>query len=211
MTSSGGVFSLDDVFWQKSGGKSFEMIFWSLFLHHRNIFVFLQSVKIYAVTVFILFNVCYCSSNLFRFLVINNTRVKFRVTFGKGFTFPLNSKFTAFSYLKKWWGRRGWWCGELPQRVQTVSFTLTLDEMGTRIDHFEKNVADLMTQVGMEEQAMSKWQQAHSPPNRQTLWVVTLGDPGAPLAGILVWWEAEHFMFAQRSSAGITDLTSVDL
>ncbi|KAK2921354.1 hypothetical protein Q8A73_000839 [Channa argus] len=30
------------------------------------------------------------------------------------------------------------------------------DEMGTLIDHFEKDVAELMTQAGMEEQAISK-------------------------------------------------------
>lgn len=36
------------------------------------------------------------------------------------------------------------------------SFTFALDEMGTRIDHFEKNVAELMTQVGMEEQTIPK-------------------------------------------------------
>lgn len=41
-----------------------------------------------------------------------------------------------------------------------VSFTPTLDEMGTRIDGLEKNVAELMTQAGMEEQAVSKWRQA---------------------------------------------------
>ncbi|KAF3707720.1 Heat shock factor-binding protein 1 [Channa argus] len=31
-----------------------------------------------------------------------------------------------------------------------------IDEMGTLIDHFEKDVAELMTQAGMEEQAISK-------------------------------------------------------
>lgn len=36
------------------------------------------------------------------------------------------------------------------------AFTFTLDEMGTRIDDLEKNVAELMTQAGMEEQAVSK-------------------------------------------------------
>lgn len=36
------------------------------------------------------------------------------------------------------------------------SFTLALDEMGTRIDDLEKNVVELMTQAGMEEQATSK-------------------------------------------------------
>ena len=40
--------------------------------------------------------------------------------------------------------------------MQVVSFTFTLDEMGTRIDGLEKNVAELMTQAGMEEQAISK-------------------------------------------------------
>lgn len=46
-----------------------------------------------------------------------------------------------------------------PQHVHLVSdcpFTLALDEMGTRIDGLEKNVAELMTQAGMEEQAVSK-------------------------------------------------------
>lgn len=45
-----------------------------------------------------------------------------------------------------------------------------LDEMGTRIDDLEKNVVELMTQAGMEEQASSKWQQAHSSSAR---WAVT--------------------------------------
>lgn len=40
--------------------------------------------------------------------------------------------------------------------VADFSFTLTLDEMGTRIDDLEKNVLELMTQAGMEEQASSK-------------------------------------------------------
>jgi len=31
-----------------------------------------------------------------------------------------------------------------------------LDEMGTRIDDLEKNVADLMTQAGMEDHHKSK-------------------------------------------------------
>ncbi|XP_062265200.1 heat shock factor-binding protein 1-like protein 1 [Platichthys flesus] len=31
-----------------------------------------------------------------------------------------------------------------------------LTQMGTRIDDLEKNVSDLMTQAGMEEQAVSK-------------------------------------------------------
>lgn len=35
-------------------------------------------------------------------------------------------------------------------------FTLALDEMGTRIDDLQKNVVELMTQAGMEEQAVSK-------------------------------------------------------
>ncbi|TKS88981.1 Heat shock factor-binding protein 1 [Collichthys lucidus] len=37
-----------------------------------------------------------------------------------------------------------------------MSFTSALDEMGTRIGDLEKNVAELMTQAGMEEQAISK-------------------------------------------------------
>lgn len=37
-----------------------------------------------------------------------------------------------------------------------LSFTSALDEMGTRIGDLEKNVAELMTQAGMEEQAISK-------------------------------------------------------
>lgn len=36
------------------------------------------------------------------------------------------------------------------------SFTLTLDEMGTRIDDLEKNVVELMLQAGMKEQEISK-------------------------------------------------------
>ncbi|KAA8586116.1 hypothetical protein FQN60_007685, partial [Etheostoma spectabile] len=36
-----------------------------------------------------------------------------------------------------------------------LSFTLPLDEMGTRIEGLEKNVSELMTQAGMEEQAVS--------------------------------------------------------
>lgn len=42
--------------------------------------------------------------------------------------------------------------------VCTVRFSLTLslDEMGVRIDDLEKNVAHLMTQAGMEEQPISK-------------------------------------------------------
>lgn len=42
------------------------------------------------------------------------------------------------------------------QRTQFLagsSFTFTLDEMGTRIDDLERNVAVLMTQAGMKEQA----------------------------------------------------------
>lgn len=42
------------------------------------------------------------------------------------------------------------------------SFTFTLNEMGTRIDDLEKNVTELMTQAGMEQQAISKWQQTNS-------------------------------------------------
>ncbi|XP_054462417.1 heat shock factor-binding protein 1-like [Anoplopoma fimbria] len=43
-------------------------------------------------------------------------------------------------------------------RFQTMSEQLEtkLDEMGTRIDDLEKNVSELMTQAGMEEQAASK-------------------------------------------------------
>ncbi|KAI3357989.1 hypothetical protein L3Q82_003012 [Scortum barcoo] len=37
-----------------------------------------------------------------------------------------------------------------------VPFTPTLDAMGTRIDDLEKNVAELMTQAGMEEPPVSK-------------------------------------------------------
>lgn len=49
-------------------------------------------------------------------------------------------------------------CGlTLNWNLHHVSFTFTLDEMGTRIDDLEKNVSDLMTQAGMEEQAISKW------------------------------------------------------
>lgn len=36
------------------------------------------------------------------------------------------------------------------------SLVFALDEMGTRIDDLEKNVVELMTQAGMEEQASSK-------------------------------------------------------
>ncbi|KAG7468678.1 hypothetical protein MATL_G00145910 [Megalops atlanticus] len=32
-----------------------------------------------------------------------------------------------------------------------LSLTVTLDEMSTRIDDLEKNIADLMTQAGVEE------------------------------------------------------------
>ncbi|XP_051245895.1 heat shock factor-binding protein 1-like protein 1 [Dicentrarchus labrax] len=46
----------------------------------------------------------------------------------------------------------------LQGRFQAVSEQLEskLDAMGTRIDDLEKNVAELMTQAGMEEQAVSK-------------------------------------------------------
>lgn len=46
----------------------------------------------------------------------------------------------------------------LQGRFQEISGQLEtkLDEMGTRIDGLEKNVAELMTQAGMEEQAISK-------------------------------------------------------
>lgn len=55
---------------------------------------------------------------------------------------------------------------------QVFSLVFALDEMGTRIDDLEKNVVELMTQAGMEEQASSKWQQAHSSSAR---WAVTSG------------------------------------
>uniref|UniRef100_A0A3Q1J7I7 Heat shock factor binding protein 1b n=1 Tax=Anabas testudineus TaxID=64144 RepID=A0A3Q1J7I7_ANATE len=46
----------------------------------------------------------------------------------------------------------------LQERFQAISGQLEskIDEMGTRIDHFENNVAELMTQVGMEEQGIPK-------------------------------------------------------
>uniref|UniRef100_A0A3B4T6I0 Heat shock factor binding protein 1a n=2 Tax=Seriola TaxID=8160 RepID=A0A3B4T6I0_SERDU len=46
----------------------------------------------------------------------------------------------------------------LQGRFQEVSEQLEskINEMGTRIDDLEKNVSDLMTQAGMEEQAISK-------------------------------------------------------
>uniref|UniRef100_UPI0037E7792E heat shock factor-binding protein 1-like protein 1 n=1 Tax=Semicossyphus pulcher TaxID=241346 RepID=UPI0037E7792E len=46
----------------------------------------------------------------------------------------------------------------LQGRFQAVSEQLEckIDEMGTRIDELEKNVSELMTQAGMEEQASSK-------------------------------------------------------
>ncbi|XP_037652041.1 heat shock factor-binding protein 1-like protein 1 [Sebastes umbrosus] len=46
----------------------------------------------------------------------------------------------------------------LQGRFQTMSEQLDtkIDEMGTRIDDLEKNVSELMTQAGMEEQASSK-------------------------------------------------------
>lgn len=50
------------------------------------------------------------------------------------------------------------------------SLVFALDDMGTRINDLEKNVVELMTQAGMEEQASSKWQQAHSSSAR---WAVT--------------------------------------
>uniref|UniRef100_A0A3B5L3Y5 Heat shock factor binding protein 1a n=1 Tax=Xiphophorus couchianus TaxID=32473 RepID=A0A3B5L3Y5_9TELE len=37
-----------------------------------------------------------------------------------------------------------------------MSLTLTLDQMGTRIDDLEKNVTELMTQAGMEDKASPK-------------------------------------------------------
>lgn len=42
----------------------------------------------------------------------------------------------------------GWFSG--------LSFTRTLEEMGTRIDDLEKNVVELMLQAGMKEQEISK-------------------------------------------------------
>ncbi|XP_068587358.1 heat shock factor-binding protein 1-like [Cebidichthys violaceus] len=46
----------------------------------------------------------------------------------------------------------------LQGRFQAMSEQLEskLDEMGSRIDGLEKNVSELMTQAGMEEQAASK-------------------------------------------------------
>uniref|UniRef100_A0A4W6BRI4 Heat shock factor binding protein 1a n=1 Tax=Lates calcarifer TaxID=8187 RepID=A0A4W6BRI4_LATCA len=43
-------------------------------------------------------------------------------------------------------------------RFQTISEQLEskINEMGTRIDDLEKNVTELMTQAGMEQQAISK-------------------------------------------------------
>ena len=46
--------------------------------------------------------------------------------------------------------------GQPVQLLADLSLTLELGEMGTRIDDLEKNVAELMTQAGMEEQAASK-------------------------------------------------------
>lgn len=40
--------------------------------------------------------------------------------------------------------------------IADFSFTLALEEMGTRIDNLEKNVVKLMTTAGMEQQAVSK-------------------------------------------------------
>lgn len=37
-----------------------------------------------------------------------------------------------------------------------LSFTRTLEEMGTRIDDLEKNVVELMLQAGMKEQEIAK-------------------------------------------------------
>uniref|UniRef100_A0A8C9YS73 Heat shock factor-binding protein 1-like n=1 Tax=Sander lucioperca TaxID=283035 RepID=A0A8C9YS73_SANLU len=46
----------------------------------------------------------------------------------------------------------------LQGRFQLMSEQLEskIEEMGTRIDGLEKNVSELMTQAGMEEQAISK-------------------------------------------------------
>lgn len=46
----------------------------------------------------------------------------------------------------------------LQGRFQSVSEQLEgkIDEMGTRIDSLEKNISELMTQAGMEEQASVK-------------------------------------------------------
>lgn len=41
--------------------------------------------------------------------------------------------------------------------IARLPLTNPLDDVGTRIDDLEKNVADLMTQAGMEEQQTSKW------------------------------------------------------
>ncbi|XP_036371500.1 heat shock factor-binding protein 1-like protein 1 [Megalops cyprinoides] len=46
----------------------------------------------------------------------------------------------------------------LQSKFQAMSDQIVsrMDEMGTRIDDLEKNVADLMTQAGMEEPQTSK-------------------------------------------------------
>uniref|UniRef100_A0A3B3RCY4 Heat shock factor binding protein 1a n=1 Tax=Paramormyrops kingsleyae TaxID=1676925 RepID=A0A3B3RCY4_9TELE len=45
---------------------------------------------------------------------------------------------------------------DMSDQLRLHSLTYTLDEMGTRIDDLEKNVADLMKQAGMEEPQSSK-------------------------------------------------------
>lgn len=47
----------------------------------------------------------------------------------------------------------------LQGRFQSMSEQLEskIDEMGSRIDDLEKNVSELMTQAGMEDQAAPKW------------------------------------------------------
>lgn len=45
----------------------------------------------------------------------------------------------------------------MPQSsLSDLSFTQTLEEMGTRIDDLEKNVVELMLQAGMKEQEIAK-------------------------------------------------------
>lgn len=53
-----------------------------------------------------------------------------------------------------------WLCGSVCTTCtfsgRFFSLVFALDEMGTRIDDLEKNVVELMTQAGMEEQASAK-------------------------------------------------------
>uniref|UniRef100_A0A3B5KFW6 Uncharacterized protein n=1 Tax=Takifugu rubripes TaxID=31033 RepID=A0A3B5KFW6_TAKRU len=44
----------------------------------------------------------------------------------------------------------------LGRSLADLSFTQTLEEMGTRIDDLEKNVVELMLQAGMKEQEIAK-------------------------------------------------------